>query len=228
MRISSIKNLAGDRRIAHNFTFFWNFQDFQQAMSSLPEEGSSIDSIYSAIVSVFLRKLDESNLDFDENSTINSLKRKVIALSKKIYDDKYYWAIGTKWKSERDDYIQKQAYKLERRQARAERREKLEPLYGSLHLAHIEKADIIKLIILDEELSLAIIDSMSESMTRKDLYNICEDIILPRIQLDTYTKLDLAIINKASRIAFGDKTYWAESNGLDLETINSKYYKKTD
>ncbi len=217
MRISTIKTLTDDEKAARILSYLWMEDDYKRAMSAYPEEGATLDGLYKVIVDVFLKQLDE-----DEKTPLlrGSIKRDIALLSRCLYGDRNYWAKGTKWEA---GCIMKAEQIKARRRFNTERLEAIDPLYGILHLKKAERGDIFRLIIKDDKLYEAVLESMDESFSKEDLYNLCEDLILPRIQYGSFKYSDVALLTKASRIAFGDKNHWATANGLDPEQIKAQH-----
>ena len=219
MRISEIKRLTDKRRVRKIITYLWEFDSFRSALSYFHKADCTIHDIYDVIVNTFFRLLDEDS----QSEKIILFRREIQNLSKALYGNPAAWAAGTKWEEEANASV---AQAEEKRRIKHERREQLEKLYDMLSLEKVGNRDIIRLIILDYELFFAVLAKSEEGLTRCKLYDICEEILLPRIINDSFVWRDYYILCMASAIAFKNWRYWAESNGLSIEEFDSKFSRR--
>ena len=220
MRIGEIKRLFPELKCKIIISRLWDIDDYKKALGRYDNEPCTVHDIYDVIVSVFLGLLDRSSEDIDED-TIKSQKRDIKTLSKMIYGEAYYWTIGT-------EYYRQHQQRKQKIVEREKRVEQLAPLYKKLSLSKGKSKDVIEIIAKDEELCAKIMESSDKVASRMDLFQICQEVLVPRIKSGEYHYRDYWIMNSTSYLAFRSRENWAKLNNLSFEKVASKFMKNTE
>jgi len=79
----------------------------------------------------------------------------------------------------------------------------------------------------DAKLAEKVISNLETIDTKEKLYAICEDMLIPRLTSSKCRFPEYLIMSKASTMAFGNSTFWAEKNGLSVDEVRSKCQGKS-
>ena len=223
MKISDLKMCFSDNPEAKRvISYFWDDPFYKGKLHKYYGEKTP-DTIYAFLRNEYLKLLERDDLKQYKEEHRRLIKK----LSKALYNDRYYWAIGTKWEILILERNQKQ---YEQQNERKKKREKLEFLYTRLELKKM-KNDIINHIARIDPLFNEVIlreNSGHPISSKEDLYDCFEKIILvPVLQGEkSFSNLTFYLMNKISKIAYNNKTYWAIKNNLNYDKIENEVWIK--
>lgn len=220
MKISDLKMCFSDNpRAKRVISYFWDDPFYKGKLCEYHGEKTP-DAIYVFLRNEYLELLEIDDLKKQYREEYKKLIKK---LSDALYNDRYYWVIGTKWETIILERNQKQN---EQRNERREKREKLEFLYTRLELKKMKRDIIGHIARMDPLFNEVILRENSDYpiSSREDLYDCFEKIILvPILQGEkSFSKLTFYLMNKISKIAYNNKRYWAIKNTLDYDKIENE------
>lgn len=220
MRISEMKQCFPDPKIRACISKdCWEMPLFRSAMNRYHGEADA-ERIYQVIRKAFLCRYPSPLEEYEDRIEMGKSKRILKTLSGRMYGDSLHWVEGTAWEGE----IEKRTARLAEQQLC---REKAAVLYERLDLEPGVPRDIIAYAVKNPAIRQRI-DELEEAgtpvMTREDLYSCMETVLIPQIQDKGISYIRFCTLSAISALAYGERSYWAERNGLDFSQLETTVF----
>lgn len=234
MRVGDIKNITDDTRIKHFIHYFWDFSIqgiiadhpvaiYRRELSKL-ENTDDIKVVYDVIEKVYSKYIDY--IEVTDAELYKSHRRYMEELCKHVNGYHY----EDNMNEEKIALYMERKRKHEESQKQIEERlERLAFLYdvfGWERNGVRSRYDVIRRLARCEELTDIIVKNKDVLISdKRKLYDICEDVIVPKVGSELWNYTFCVIMNSLSHIIYKDRNYWLKKNGIDFESIQIDFKK---